>query len=106
MFSTRIKKSKSKIFDACLICARNSFNDGRYDVARILLEKAIKYKKYDLRAFFLLAEIYEKEGKKQRALEIYKEIMVISEWKAKDENFQRASKKIFCLTNTGYNPLD
>ncbi|MEJ5167361.1 MAG: hypothetical protein WHV67_10095, partial [Thermoanaerobaculia bacterium] len=79
---------------------------GRFDIARILLEKAIKYKKNDLRAYFLLAEIYEKEGKKKEALDIYREIMVISEWQTKDENFQRASKKIFSLTNASLHPLD
>lgn len=106
MFTKRIRKSRGKIFDACLICARSCFNDGRFDIARILLEKAIKYKKNDLRAYFLLAEIYEKEGKRAEALNIYKEIMVISEWQTKDENFQRASKKIYCLTNPTFHSLD
>lgn len=99
-------KSRSKIFDACFICAKNCLADGRYDVAKILLEKAIKYKKNDLKAYFLLAEILEKMDKKQEALNIYREVIILSKWKTRDENFQKASKKIVNLTDPSFYPMD
>ncbi len=99
-------KSKSKIFDACFICAKNCFVEGRYDIAKILLEKAIKYKKNDLKAYFLLAEILEKMDKKQEALNIYREVIILSKWKTRDENFQKASKKIVNLTDPSFYPMD
>lgn len=106
MISFWTKKNKNKIFEACFICAMNCINDGRYDIAKILLEKAIKYKKNDVKAYFLLADTLEKMGKKQEALNIYRQVIIISEWKTKDENFQKASKKIYCLTNPYFNSMD
>mgnify|MGYP005842461761 CR=1 FL=1 len=106
MFSRKIKGSKNKIFEACLLCAKNCYNDGRFDISKLLLEKAIRYKENDIRAYFLLAEILEKMGKKQDALKIYREVMIISGWKAKDENFQKASEKIYYLTNPSCSSID
>jgi len=99
-------RRKSKIFDACYICAKNCINEGRYDIAKILLEKAIRYKRNDVRAYFLLADVLEKMDKKQEALKIYREVMVITEWKTKDENFKRASQKINYLTDISLYPMD
>lgn len=106
MFSRKIRVKRHKIYEACFLCARNCYQEKRYDIAKILLEKAIRYKKNDPRAYLLLAEILEKNGKKQEALNIYREVMIISEWKAKDENYQRATKKIYYLTNPSFNMMD
>lgn len=106
MFSRKIKGSKNKIFEACLLCAKNCYNDRRFDISKLLLEKAIRYKENDPRAYFLLAEIQEKMGKKQNALKIYKQVMIISGWKAKDENFQKALEKVHLLTNPSFSSMD
>lgn len=106
MFSRKIKRSKNKIFEACFLCAKNCYNEGRFDISKLLLEKAIKYKKNDIRAYFLLAEILEKMGKRQDALKVYKEVIIISGWKAKDENFQKASEKVYLLTNPSFSSMD
>lgn len=106
MFFKIKRRKRNKIFDACFLCAKKSFEQGRYDIAEIFLKKAIKNNTNDLRAYFFLAEVLEKCGKKKEAIGVYKEIIVRSKWKTKDENFQKASKKIYDLTNPSYYLMD
>ncbi len=104
MFKKGSSNKKKAI--ACYICAKNAFEEKRYDICKILLEKALKYDKKNIKVLLLMGECLEKMGFREKALSYYRNVIVLTQWKTFDENYKRASSKIFYLTKPNFNPLD
>lgn len=78
--------------------------EQRWDCADVFLRKALSHDPHNVNLLLKLAEVEEKLGRKDKAIQTYQRVMALTSWQVQNPHYQKASKKISRITAPSLTP--
>jgi Tfp pilus assembly protein PilF len=101
MIFVRGKKQAHGPLKAYMVLIDRCIEERRWDIAEIFINRALVHDANNIGLLLKRADVEERLGKRDKAIQTYQRVMALSSWKVQNPDFQRASRKIRLIADPG-----